>query len=90
MTESKGQIRTAIHKAARIQSLDLESAERGFLVASKGNFQRWVVSGHIYPELPEALKQAYGFARSAPRGLCPDIYVLDIDQDEICKLEIIK
>jgi hypothetical protein len=90
MTESKGQIGSAIRKAARNQSLDLELTEKGFLVASKGNFQRWVVSGHIYPELPEALEQAYSFARNAVRGLRPDIYVLDIDQDEICKLEIVK
>jgi len=56
MTESKGQIGTAIRKAARNRSLDLELTEKGFLVATKGNFQRWVVSGHIYPELPEALE----------------------------------
>jgi hypothetical protein len=68
----------------------MELTEKGFLVATKGSFQRWVVSGHIYPELPEALEQAYGFARTAARGLCPDVYVLDIDQDEICKLEIMK
>ena len=90
MTESKGQIGTAIRKAARNRSLDLELSEKGFLVATKGNFQRWVVSGHIYPELPEALKQAYGFARSGARGLYPDVYVLDIDQGEICRLEIMK
>ena len=90
MTESKGQIGTAIRKAARNRSLDLELTEKGFLVATKGNFQRWVVSGHIYPELPEALEQAYGFARSAARGLSPDVYVLDINQDEICWLEIMK
>jgi len=40
--------------------------------------------------LPEALEQAYGFARSAARGLSPDVYVLDINQDEICRLEIMK
>jgi hypothetical protein len=90
MIESKGQIGTAIRKAARNQSLDLELTERGFLVASKGNFQRWVVSGHIYPELPKALEEAYDFARNAAHGLRPDVYVLDIDQDEICKLEIMK
>ncbi|MGA2607624.1 MAG: hypothetical protein ABSH01_09220 [Terriglobia bacterium] len=88
MTESKGQIGTAIRKAARNRSLDLGLTEKGFLVATKGNFQRWVVSDHVYPELPEALEQAYGFARSGARGLYPDVYVLDIDQDEICRLEI--
>jgi hypothetical protein len=65
-------------------------SEKGPLVATKGNFQRWVVSGHIYPELPEALEQAYDFARSGARGLYPGVYVLDIDQDEICRLEIMK
>ena len=38
MTESKGQIGTAIQKAARNRSLDLELTEKGFLVATKGNF----------------------------------------------------